>query len=107
MITNNTDKKALVKKLFADKVITLDQMYILLTEPDEQPAMGISGYPVYPYYPNGWWGIYPPAPTSPYVWTGGTITINAGDITGVSTLGTCVTDTTYIPTGTAMSYTAN
>ena len=96
MITTNTDKKALIEKLFTDKKITLDEMIQLLTEPDhipvsDWPAIVYPQYPMWPAYPygGGWWGIIPPAPVSPYVWPGGTITVNTGIPYTVSYPSTC------------------
>jgi len=69
MITNNTDKKALVEKLFTDKVITLDQMYMLLDEV-EQPVPSfvqpiyIPQIPVYPIYPS----VQPLWPAGTWPW---------------------------------------
>lgn len=88
MISQNTDKKALVEKLVQDKVITLDQAILLLQE-DETPQ-DLSTPIQWPFYLGGpWWGIYPPypyqqLPTYPTVHWIGSGVISSGDCTIVT-----------------------
>jgi hypothetical protein len=95
MITTNTDKRALIDKLYRDSVITLDQAIQLLEEwPEELRAPSfvqhiyIPQMPVYPTYPS----VQPlwPAGTRPW-----------GTICGIST-----STANSLPVGTAVSYTS-
>ena len=65
MITSNIDKKSLVEKLLQDKIITIDQAFMLLDEvqpqvitiPYTQPYIvpAGTGYPLYPGSPTLPW----------------------------------------------------
>lgn len=114
MITTNTDKKALVEKLYKEDKITLDDMLMLLEKPapviirDLTPMPYVVPQPVYPqpYYPYhepGYW--YYGTLTGKMEWMPYSGTISTGSLTAAT--GTCVPSNACIsPDGTVFLTTA-
>lgn len=89
-----TDKKVLIEKLIKDSAITLDEALILLGNDEmADTILPILTLPTYPYYPNPWFGIYPPSViVSGYYPSTGTIVmtdLNNGTLTS-DNYDTCV-----------------
>ena len=85
MITTNTQKKILVEKLLQDKVITIDDAFLLLEKDVDEPVI---------------FGPYPSAIIQPVTWPSGTI-ICDGAI-GFGSVTSSITN--MLPAGTIITY---